>query len=164
MAVPGKQSWAGSAQLWGWRCPAVGLGPPVTLSTDCGEHWAGFNPLPLVKGNPYPSRVLLALSSCSGLWGIRALSSWLLVKHAFGSAALWLLPTLGCLGAPGDLLKRVCARSSIYCELQSALGMCVLDFFWRRLKLQTLFLVWANVLCPGMGVSSSQRLLGSHMG
>lgn len=41
--------------------------------------------------------------------------------------------------------------------------MCA-GFLLEETKLQTLFLVWANVLCPGMGVSSSQRLLGKPHG
>lgn len=110
-----------------------------------------------------PLGVLLALSSCLWVLGDAELRSRAVGQICFwGQVALWLLPTLGlCLGAPVDFLKLVLTRSSIYCELQSGLGMCVLDFFWRRLscKLSSYFI--ANVLRPEMWASSSQPLLGS---
>lgn len=177
-AVPGKQSQIGSAQCQLWEPTAAGLGPPLWhwLLTSAGDSGLGSGvqllPLFLLKVNSCPPLlhapntplgVLLALSSCLWVLGDAELR-WRAVGQTcfWGQVALWLLPTLGlCFGAPVDFLKLVLTRSSIYCELQRGLGMCVLDFVCRRLSCKLCSCCIANVLRPEMWASSSQPLLGS---
>lgn len=115
----------------------------VTLNTDCFGCAA---PLLLVKVNSYPSW----LPPCPqqlplGFGGCRGEAQ----TYFWGEVALWLLPALGlCLRAPADFLKLVPATSSIYCEWQRGLGMCVLDFLWRRLSCKLCSWCMANVFFP----------------